>query len=717
MRTIRKRELQGYFHTPVGYVFIGVFLTVASVLFYFAILRQRSGDLPNFIAQLCYLWMLLSPILTMRLLAEEKQKQTDQLLLTSPVSLPDIVLGKYLAAVTVLLLTTGLILLYAVVVAIYGTVYPAELAVNLLGFFLLGCAFVAMDLFLSGCVASPMTAAVLSFGANFLLWILDLLENAITTPWIRDILSFLSLYKRNEPFLMGQLSFAGILFDLSFIAVFLVLTVYHIDRRRWSGRLRGQRLRYGSVSSLMVVLILSALTLLNAGVTTLEKKKGWRVDLSFNAIASQSPETVEILKNLDTPVHMWALFRRGDEDAPLMELLDRYAAASELVTWEQVDPSLNPALLTRFTTDTETPTTDSLIIYCEKTGRFRILGPADYVSLGWNEETGEYSYTGWTYERSITGAISYVTRERIPQVVILQGHGELDGNALADFDKMLTDNQYEVVYADLTSQNDLLSPENLIIFFSPLRDLTDAELEALLTFARAGGSFLFTCDYSDPVSSMPNYLTLLRSYGFAPMDGIVLADPEREDTYYSGNRVWLLPEMQPTDLTLDLIASGATHLLLPGAKAFEEPEQADRNLTVSPVLRSGETSYRKVLTEDSVSIERGEEDPQGAFPLALQARRVTEEGQISRALIIGCAAALTDQQLYSMTDSLQFTVRTLEFLLQMDSSHVNILARQAVRPALSTASSVLGSVMIAALPVCVLLAAMLILIPRRRKVK
>ena len=80
MNTIRKREMQGYFYTPVGYVFIGVFLTVSSVLFYMQILRQRSGDLPNFIAEMCYLWMLLCPILTMRLLAEEKQnhKHRDQ---------------------------------------------------------------------------------------------------------------------------------------------------------------------------------------------------------------------------------------------------------------------------------------------------------------------------------------------------------------------------------------------------------------------------------------------------------------------------------------------------------------------------------------------------------------------------------------------------------------------------------------------------------------
>ncbi len=235
MKSIWKREWQSYFHTPVGYVFIGVFLLIASVLFYLAILQQHSGDLPTLIGELSYLWMLLSPVLTMRLLAEERQKRTDQLLLTSPVSLPGIVLGKYLAAVSVLAMTTVLTLFYALVVAIYGTVYPMELAVNLLGFFLQGCAFVALDLYVSGCAATPVTAAVMAFGANFLFWMLDLLENQMQLSWLGEIIRFLSLYRRNESFLMGQLSFADILYDLSFIAVFLAMTVHHLDGRRYRG--------------------------------------------------------------------------------------------------------------------------------------------------------------------------------------------------------------------------------------------------------------------------------------------------------------------------------------------------------------------------------------------------------------------------------------------------------------------------------------------------
>ena len=235
MRAIWKRELQSYFFTPMGYIFIGIFLLISSVLFFLSILRQHSGDLPTFIGQMSYLWMLLSPVLTMRLLAEERQKRTDQLLLTSPVSLTGIVMGKYLAAVTVLGITAATTLLYVMVVAIYGKVYPAELSVNYLGFILQGCCFAALDLYMSGCAATPVNAAVLSFGANFLVWIIDLLEDQISIEWIAEVIRFLSLYHRNEAFLMGQLSWAGIVYEISFTAVFLAMTVHHLDRRRISG--------------------------------------------------------------------------------------------------------------------------------------------------------------------------------------------------------------------------------------------------------------------------------------------------------------------------------------------------------------------------------------------------------------------------------------------------------------------------------------------------
>ena len=235
MIAIWKRELQGYFYTPVGYVFMAVFLTLSSILFYMDILLQRSSDLLTFIGLMSYFWMLLSPVLTMRLLAGERARKTDQLLLTSPVSLPGIIFGKYLAAVTVLLITVALTMPYVAIVAAYGAVYPGELMVGYLGFILEGCAFVAMDLYCSGLAGNTVTAALLAFGANFIMWLLDLLVDVVPTGLVEKLLSFISLYGRSEPFLMGQLSFASVGFHVSFALIFLVLSIHRLDMRRCRG--------------------------------------------------------------------------------------------------------------------------------------------------------------------------------------------------------------------------------------------------------------------------------------------------------------------------------------------------------------------------------------------------------------------------------------------------------------------------------------------------
>ena len=483
--------------------------------------------------------------------------------------------------------------------------------------------------------------------------------------------------------------------------------------KRKNGRISTGKGRYGRISALLTALLAASLIALNIGAAQLEKRYGLRMDFSFNSISTTSGVTKDTLAKLAHPVHIYALFRKGNEDAPLNELLDRYAAASSLVTWEQLDPSLNPGLISRFSTSTDVPGENSLIVSCEETGRWRNLGPGDYVSLSLDTDTGEYTYTGWTYERSITNAISYVTRETVPKVVIVQGHGELDGETVTHFDGLLTANRFEVAYADLADPEFTLSPDDLLVFFSPQKDLNEEEMAAVKEFAGHGGSFLFTCDYTDPVDKMPGYASLLRSYGFLPLQGIVIAGRDAADTYYNGNRMYLIPEMCSTDLTLDMIRSGADRLLLPGCRGFEEPEDTDRNLIVTTLLRSGGTSYLKQLTSSSVTLDQTEGDPAGPFALALQARRVTGDGYVSRACVIGCSGALVNEQVYSMTDIQQLIVRMAEFLQDLEATDLDIMAKEAIRPSLGTGSIRTGAVLLAALPSSVLLAALLVL--RRRK--
>ena len=115
------------------------------------------------------------------------------------------------------------------------------------------------------------------------------------------------------------------------------------------------------------------------------------------------------------------------------------------------------------------------------------------------------------------------------------------------------------------------------------------------------------------------------------------------------------------------------------------------------------------------SLEKAEGDPTGPFVLAMQAQRVTTGGYISKAFIVGCSALLTEEQIYAMTDAPQLIIRMAEYLTGQQSSNLDIMARNAVRPALSARSNGMGSVIVAALPLAVLLAAVGVLVRRRNR--
>ena len=234
MGAIYRREMQSYFYTPAAYVFMGVFLALASIFFGVGNLASRSGNLLSFLAQLSYLWMLLSPILTMRLIAGEKRQHTDQMLFSSPCSITGLVLGKFFAACTVLLLSVLATGVYALIVALYGKIYLAETLTGYLGLLLQGCAFIALDLFVSCFTKSQMTAAVAGVGVNLLVWLSDVLAGAVSLSWLRDVLHFISLYQRFAPFARGQLSLSNTLYNLLFMGVMLFLSVRVLDARRWS---------------------------------------------------------------------------------------------------------------------------------------------------------------------------------------------------------------------------------------------------------------------------------------------------------------------------------------------------------------------------------------------------------------------------------------------------------------------------------------------------
>ena len=150
MGAIFRREVQSYFSSPIGYIFLAAFFAASGVLFSLTSLEQGSTQLDSMFAQLMIILIVLIPILTMRTMSEEKKNKTDQCLLTSPVSLFGIVAGKFLAALLIYVIGVAITIVYAVVVSAYSTPDWNVIVGNVTGLILLGAAFIAIGAVVGG---------------------------------------------------------------------------------------------------------------------------------------------------------------------------------------------------------------------------------------------------------------------------------------------------------------------------------------------------------------------------------------------------------------------------------------------------------------------------------------------------------------------------------------------------------------------------------------
>lgn len=236
MLSIYKRELQAFFLSPIAYVFMGFFLLVTGLFFATTNVLSQQASYNTMLGNMSFLFMLTVPILTMRLLSEERKNKTDQLLLTSPVSVVSIVLGKYFAAVSVFGITLIVSFIYPLTLFTFGNPSFVEILTGYIGFFLLGAALISVGLLISSLSENQVVSAVSTFGVLLVLYLggVDILMQIINVSWINSVLDWLSVYNRYDSFGQGLLGIAPIIYYLSFCAVFLFFTVRSIERRRWS---------------------------------------------------------------------------------------------------------------------------------------------------------------------------------------------------------------------------------------------------------------------------------------------------------------------------------------------------------------------------------------------------------------------------------------------------------------------------------------------------
>ena len=233
MIAILRRELAAYFYSPIGYIFLAVFYFFAGFFFFVGPLLGRFSDLGAVFGGLYTVLLFLIPILTMRLVSEDLRHKTDQILLTSPVPLPAVVLGKYLAAVLIFTIGLSVTILFALVISIFAPPgWPAFWG-SFFATLLLGMAMISIGMFISSLTENQVIAAVGGFAAGLLMLLIDALAGIFQSPALARFVMAISFYDRYFSFSMGIFDVSAIFFFISVCAIFVFLTIRVFEKRRW----------------------------------------------------------------------------------------------------------------------------------------------------------------------------------------------------------------------------------------------------------------------------------------------------------------------------------------------------------------------------------------------------------------------------------------------------------------------------------------------------
>ena len=223
MWAIIKKEFKSYFFSPVGYVFIGLFLIMFSIFFYTDVFYYQSANFEYIFYSGATILTFIIPILTMRTIAEERKSGTEQLILTSPISITKIVLGKFISATLIVVITELCTFLYFGILCFFGTPHLTTALVTLLGFLLLAMSYISFGILASSITENQIIAGVITIGFFILLWFL---------PNFSDIFTDFSLINIFTNFPTGQIDIADTVTFVTFTITCILLTIIVMQRRK-----------------------------------------------------------------------------------------------------------------------------------------------------------------------------------------------------------------------------------------------------------------------------------------------------------------------------------------------------------------------------------------------------------------------------------------------------------------------------------------------------
>lgn len=740
MLTIYKKELRSYFHSMMAYLFLAFFTAFAGIYYTFYCLNYGVTNYSAYVLPgLTILFIVMVPILSMRLIAEEKKQKTDQLLFTCPIKVSQIVVGKYLAVCTLFLLALLIAGIFPVITSLFGKVSFQLLVTGFFGYFLLGAALIAIGLFISSLTENTVVAAVVCFAVVMAVYLMDsivmnlpgrprytlaflglvligfvwlFLEKTKSKKWaagvfvtgaisiiglyvlkptlfengIASIFSWFSVLLKFNDFTDGILNLSSIIYYFSFIFVFLFLTVRVLKR---------DNRRTGMFSAVSIVTVLLVTLVINIGVT----KADLSYDITSNQMYSISSQSKKILEDIKQPVTIYMLNSKTNANSLYQTILEQYPKHSNQIKLEYKDLSLYPNFANSYLADGQEVSADSVIVESGK--KYRYVDSQEFINYSVDYTTYSQTADSINVEPSVTEAINYVTAQNTPVIYQLTGHGETSLGATAT--KQIQNDNYELKDLNLLTQASVPEDAQMLLINGPTSDLSKTDMAKIEAFAKEGNLYVLL----DPMSDkLPNLSRFLKDNGVEPVNGFVVESDMNHYVQSAPN--YLLPVINSHTIT-DSIKTANMSLVLPMAQGLKIKDK--EGLTITSLLDTSDGAYSKADINTSTA-EKTKEDIEGPFSLAA----LVENGK-GQLIVSSCTNSIVDEaDVMSSGANNNFFLNGINYLNQQESK-ISIRAK-AITEDYATYNAftqkVLSALAIFILPSILIGAGIIVILKRRR---
>ncbi len=590
LRAIFTKELQSYFGRFLAYAIVAVALALCGFFFYTDISffmmwggqNLGRGLWEFFFHDLRYVLLLLIPAITARSFAEEKKLGTLDLLWTYPVLESSVLLGKFFAAATLLVVVLILTLIYPLALSCwYPDVNWIALLPGYMGLFLIGLVFISVGLLLSSLTDSQAVAAMATLGVLVLFWSMTWNEQAVSDTWLQTLLH-ISLFDRFYNFARGAIDTQEISFFLFFVAFFLLLTWQALRSRRWRGKgefssLKAflstpSRRRWATVAVLDLGILIGLI-----GLQTLSIRNNIRWDLTPTLAMSLSQQTHDLLADLKKDTLLTLFFGGSPDNYQRYEdVLKRFAAANAHFQYRILHRDRNLGLA-------------------------REYGATHYGTAAL-EYDGQRKLLSGASENIITNALFQFLHEEKKTIYFVGGHGEKDPRSgqpqlgYSEAASALRNENFVVKPFLLPRAENIPEDAALVVVSGPQTDLLADELDRLSAYLRRGGSLLFMLD---PLP-VPNLTGFLARYGVL-LDQDIVYDPQNR--LFGGDALSPLVSLYNTGV--EIVKDFQIGTIFPLSRSVEPVSPPPTSvLKAEPFCRTGPGSWARFRP--------GSESPAGA---------------------------------------------------------------------------------------------------------